>query len=74
MKPPRVVPPSPNYYGVQQYGGRGCVRDVICCYYGNENALLEDDDIVMTAVPPVRPKAGEVYLFKPDDESNAGKC
>ena len=36
--------------------------------------LLEDDDIVTTAVPPVRPKAGEVYLFKPDDESNAGKC
>ena len=35
---------------------------------------LEGDDIVTTAVPPVRPKAGEVYLFRPDEESNAGKC
>ena len=35
--------------------------------------LLEKDDIVTTAVPPVRPKAGEIYLFKPDEESNAGK-
>ena len=25
-------------------------------------------------MPPVRPKAGEVYLFRPDEESNAGKC
>ena len=35
--------------------------------------LLKRDDIVTTAVLPVRPKAGEVYLFKPDEESNAGK-
>jgi len=30
--------------------------------------LLENDDIVTTAVPPVLPKAGEVYFFKPDEE------
>ena len=35
--------------------------------------LLKRDDIVTTAVPSVIPKAGEVYLFKPDKESNAGK-
>ena len=35
--------------------------------------LLEKEDIATVAVPPVRPKAGEIYLFKPDKESNAGK-
>ena len=35
--------------------------------------LLEKDDIVMTAVPRVWPEADEIYLFKPDEESNAGK-
>ena len=34
---------------------------------------MKRDDIVTMAVSPVRPKAGEVYLFKPDEESNAGK-
>jgi len=29
----------------------------------------EKDDIVTTAIPPVLPKAGEVYLFKPDEEA-----
>lgn len=34
--------------------------------------LLEKDDVVMIAVPPVQtPKAGEIYLFKPDKESNS---
>lgn len=35
--------------------------------------LLERDDIITVAVPPVRPKGGEIYLFKPDKELNAGK-
>ena len=26
-----------------------------------------------TAVPPVRPKAGQVFLFKPDSPANGGK-
>jgi len=29
--------------------------------------LLENDDIVTTAIPPVLPKADEVYFFKPDE-------
>jgi len=35
--------------------------------------LLENDDIATRAVQPVLPKAGEVYLFMPDEEAKAGK-
>ena len=27
----------------------------------------------ITAVPPVRPKAGKVFRFKPDNPANGGK-
>ena len=36
--------------------------------------LLNSGDIVKSVVPPVRPKAGQVYLFKPDKRANAVKC
>ena len=39
--------------------------------------LLEGDDSdaisSYTAVPPSQPKAGEVYLFRPDQDINEGK-
>jgi len=35
--------------------------------------LLQNDGIVTTAVPPALPKAGKVYLFKPDEDAKAGK-
>ena len=34
---------------------------------GKAYELLENDDIVTTAIPPVLPKADEVYFFKPDE-------
>ena len=33
----------------------------------------DDDTVTITAVPPVRPKAGQVFLFKPDSPANGGK-
>ena len=35
--------------------------------------LLRRDDVIYTAVPPSQPKAGEVYLFRPDKDINVGK-
>ena len=35
--------------------------------------LLQKDDVIYTAVPPSQPKAGEVYLFKPDKDINIGR-
>ena len=35
--------------------------------------LLRSNDLVSVAVPPARPKAGEVYLFRPDKDINVGK-
>ena len=35
--------------------------------------LLNSGDIITTAIPPVRPKADQVYLFKPGKEANTGK-
>ena len=35
--------------------------------------LLRSDDVVYTALPPSKPKAGEVYLFRPDKDINVGK-
>ena len=35
--------------------------------------LLRGDDVIYTTVPPCQPKAGEVYLFKPDKDINVGR-
>ena len=34
--------------------------------------LLQRNDMIYTAVPPSKPKAGEVYLFRPERDINVG--
>ena len=35
--------------------------------------LLQSNDVIYTAVPPSKPKAGEVHLFRPERDVNVGK-
>ena len=34
---------------------------------------LQSNDVIYTAVPPSKPKAGEVHLFRPERDINVGK-
>ena len=35
--------------------------------------FLESDSIATIAVPPAHPEGGDIYLFKPEKQINAGK-
>ena len=56
----------------QDFNVMACCRRN-CVSVNEAIALLSSNELETISVPPSKPKSGEVYLFKADDQAKKGK-